>query len=406
MQTATIASGRQVSGVVIAALCLSCSPIEVTINPHAVPNTGSNRLALNFAPGQRSTFTTALIDQHELLIDHQPEGSFIDVPKLEAGDYQVALDNQKTTAKLSVYDAELLIEFIDVGQGDAILLIAPTGLAYLIDTGPVDSSPVIQERLDAHGIQRIEKVILTHTDADHIGGLADLLKGSDGLFGSADDLSVGAIVEDGTLSDRTTRTARTLNALIDERLQRIIAMPGDRIEGLGGFVLHTISAAGATRSRPATPEAAAHANARSITTTVCLDDWCGWLGGDLTGGGLSTPNVEQFVLGELRPMVFVKVPHHGSRSSSSRALVEALSPRLAVVSLGTNNDHCHPTPEVLARWSQTATVLSTGAGQTGNARCDATAWPTTSYSNCGTITLRKGYGSYAQVHCAEQNLSF
>ena len=170
--------------------------------------------------------------------------------------------------------------------------------------------------------------------------------------------------------------------------------------------MHTVTAAGATLSSTATTEAANHANARSITTTVCLDNWCGWLGGDLTGGGLSTPDVEQFLLDDLDPMVFVKIPHHGSRSSSSRALVDALRPRLAVVSLGTNNDHCHPTPEVLSRWSQTGMVLSTGAGQTTNDRCEATAWPEASYSNCGTITLRKGHSTYGQVQCAEQNLSF
>ena len=378
----------------------------MTINPDAVPNTGTNRVTLSFAPGQNTSFTTARIDDRELLIDHQANGSFLDLPKLEAGSYDVLLDDHKTTAKLTVYDAELIIEFIDIGQGDAILVIAPNGLAYLIDSGPSGSSPIIQERLNFHNIQRIEKVILTHTDADHIGGLANLLIGIDGVWGSADDLAVGSIIEDGTLDERTTQTARTLTALINERIPRVIAIPGDRIEGPGGFILHTVSAAGATLSSTATPEAAEHANARSITTTVCLDDWCGWLGGDLTGGGLSTPDVEQFLVSDLAPMVFVKIPHHGSRSSSSRALVEALRPRLAVVSLGTNNDHCHPTPEVLARWSQTAMVMSTGAGQTDNDRCEATAWPAASYSNCGTITLRKGHSTYGQVQCAEQNFSF
>ncbi len=390
----------------IVALCFGCSPIEVTINPNAVPNTGSNRVVLHFAPGQSTTFTRARIADHELLIEHQANESFIHVPKLNSGDYDLFLDDQKTTAKLSVFDAELIIEFIDIGQGDAILVIAPTGLAYLIDTGPGGSSQIIQERLDFYGIKRIEQVILSHTDADHIGGLSNLIKGPDGALGSADDLAIGTIIEDGTLSQRTTQTAQLLNQLISDRIPSTVAIPGDRIEGSGGFTLHTVSAAGATLSSTASAEAASHANARSITTTVCLDNWCGWLGGDLTGGGLSTPNVEQYLINDLKPMVFVKIPHHGSRSSSSRALVEALRPRLAIVSLGTNNDHCHPTPEVLSRWSQTATVLSTGAGQTDNDRCENTTWPTASYANCGTITLRKGHSPYARVQCAEQNLSF
>ena len=206
----------------------------------------------------------------------------------------ISCSTTKTTGKLTVYEAELIVEFIDIGQGDAILVIAPDGLAYLIDSGPPGSSSIIRERLELYGVQRLEKVILTHTDADHIGGLGNLLKELQTIVGSADDLSVGSIIEDGSLDERTTQTARNLNALISDRIPRIVAIPDDRIEGSGGFVLHTVTAAGATLSSTATTEAANHANARSITTTVCLDNWCGWLGGDLTGGGLSTPDVDNF----------------------------------------------------------------------------------------------------------------
>jgi len=386
---------------------LGCSPIDLQLSPSTVPNTGSNRLELIFEAGQDgSDWTTLSVADRELLIQRRGDNAFVDVPPLEAGTHEVQLDGEESTATLTVYEAELIVEFIDVGQGDAQLVIAPDGSAYLIDCGPVGAAQAIRSRLEHHDVERLERVILTHTDADHIGGLPELLLGPDGVRDSADDLMVGAVLEDGALAQRNTQIARSVNELIDARIQRIIAQPGDRIEGPGGFKLEIVSAGGATQTSIASAEASDHANARSITATVCLDDWCGWFGGDLTGGGLSTPDVEAPLSQELRPVAFVKIPHHGSRSSSSRALVEALRPRIAVVSLGTNNDHCHPTTEVLARWAESGTVLSTGAGQTQTDRCDATVWPARSLSGCGHITMRKGSGSYASIDCNEQSLSF
>lgn len=388
-------------------LLWGCSPLEATLSPAAVPDTGSNRIEISLGPGQDlRTYTTASIGELELLIRHQTSGSFVELPALSEGVYPLALDGQSTGATLTVYPAELIVEFVDVGQGDAVIIRAPSGEAYLVDTGPSGSAEVLRQRLRHHQIERLEQVILTHTDADHIGGLAELLEGPDGLIGSADDVIVGALVEDGSLSERTTQTARTLHALTIDRLPRRVAQAGDAITLPGGFRLTTVSAGGATVTQPASQEAQAHANARSVTLTVCLDGWCGWLGGDLTGGGLNTPDVERLVTRELGAMAFVKVPHHGSRSSSSAGLVETLSPRLAVMSLGTNNDHCHPTPEVVQRWSRTATVLSTGSGQVSPGRCDETSWPATSRAGCGSMTLSKGSRPTATISCGAELITF
>ena len=146
----------------------------------------------------------------------------------------------KRPGHADVYPAELIVEFVDVGQGDAVIIRAPSGEAYLVDTGPSGSAEVLRQRLRHHQIERLEQVILTHTDADHIGGLAELLEGPDGLIGSADDLVVGALVEDGSLSERTTQTARTLHALTIDRLPRRVAQAGDAITLPGGFRLTTV----------------------------------------------------------------------------------------------------------------------------------------------------------------------
>ena len=104
------------------------------------------------------------------------------------------------------------------------------------------------------------------------------------------------------------RRRRVRSTLTIDRLPRRVAQAGDAITLPGGF-RPTTGAGGATVTQPASQEAQAHANARSVTLTVCLDGWCGWLGGDLTGGGLNTPDVERLVSRELGAMAFVKVPH-------------------------------------------------------------------------------------------------
>ena len=91
--------------------------------------------------------------------------------------------------------------------------------------------------------------------------------------------------------------------------------------------------------------------------------------------------------------------------SSSAGLVET-SAQPAVMSLGTNNDHCHPTPEVVQRWSRTATVLSTGSGQVSPGRCDETSWPATSRAGCGSMTLSKGSRPTATISCGAELITF
>jgi hypothetical protein len=137
-----------------------------------------------------------------------------------------------------------------------------------------------------------------------------------------------------------------------------------------------------------------------------LESFCGLLGGDITGGGLGTPDIETAISNSLQPLAWVKVPHHGSRSSSNRALVNASKPRLAVFSLGDDNPFCHPAPEVVGRWAETALLLSTGAGQSGQGSCAASDWPANSEQSCGTIVLRKGAAAQASVSCGDQVFSF
>ncbi len=372
-----------------------------------MPNTGSNQVTLRFLDGAADDVGPSArlqVADHDLRIQNAPGASdhLVTLPQLPEGRYPLTVDGKETTAILEVYASQMVVEFIDVGQGDATLLIGPGGLTALVDTGPPGSGVRVLEHLSKHRLNRLDMVILTHTDADHIGGLAEFMRGPDGLLGSADDIAVTTVYEDGSLRERQTQIAREVNAWIDENSRRVVPVPGFKVDGAGGFSIEFVAVGGATKARAASDEAQTHSNARSIVNRVCLDDWCGLLTGDITGGGLGTPDVETALSQELTPMIWVKVPHHGSRSSSTSALVQTLQPRLAVYTLGDDNDHCHPAPETLSRWGQTAILLSTGSGQSGQGGCEATIWPAGSQPNCGSITLRKGPETWADLSCGDQ----
>lgn len=375
-----------------------------------VPNTNSNSIDLHFegaSSGFPGATTTLQIAGHDLLLSPIRDQVSVEVPKLPVGSYPISINGELTQAVLEVYSAEMIVEFIDVGQGDAILIITPKGISILIDSGPTESGDAVLRRLKAHDIGQLDLLILTHTDADHLGAVPEIMLGLDGVAGSGDDISFKRVLHDGWLDFRNTAIARRVNELLKDQART--PSPGKLssydVPDLG-VSLEILASGGATADQIASSEARNHANARSIVALLCLESFCGLLGGDITGGGMGTPDIETAISQSLQPLAWVKVPHHGSRSSSNRALVNATKPRLAVFSLGDDNAFCHPTPEVVGRWAETALLLSTGAGQSGQGSCTASDWPVGSQQSCGTIVLRKGAAAQASVSCGDQVYEF
>jgi competence protein ComEC len=385
----------------LATLLFGCHPVEVTLVPHRVPDTGASTLTLTLPAGH--TAQRVSIGPHEVALTPAGAQWQATLPALAAGTYSILVDGAETTASLEVYTSELEIHFIDVGQGDAVLVVAPDGWTALVDTGPPDAGTQVLNYLMEQGVNHLNHLVLTHTDADHLGGLPTVLAGPDGVDGTADDFRPDVIYEDGSLNSCSTQTcAQARRAAPYATAPRL----GATVEQPGGFTMRIVASGGATLEQLAPEDAQTHNNARSIVTTICLDSWCGLLAGDLTGGGLDTPNIEANLAPALPPMAWVMVPHHGSRSSSHRSLVEATQPRLAVFSLGSDNSHCHPAPEVLQRWDETARVVSTGHGQRETGACSTTSWPDQAQAGCGHIVIRKGPRREGTVQCAASTHTF
>lgn len=230
-------------------------------------------------------------------------------------------------------DGGVEIAFIDVGQGDAVALRTPAGRWLLVDAGDRDDGWDAGERrvlpfLRARGVRRLEALILTHPHADHVGGAAAVMRA----------LPVGRVIDPGMPAGSTVylETLRTA----EERGIAWSAARQDRKLHVDGVEL--------TFLWPAADALDAPADANDISAVVLVR--FGAFSALLTGDAPSS--VEEALVARYGAGVDVdvlKAGHHGSRTASSAAFLDAATPALAVVSAGVRNDYGHPHAEVLAR---------------------------------------------------------
>jgi beta-lactamase superfamily II metal-dependent hydrolase len=286
---------------------------------------------------------------------------------------------------LLVQSGALQVHFLDVGQGDATLVVGPDGTALLVDGGNRDAGGVVADAIQRLTGGRLDAVALTHTDADHLGGVVHVLRGDDGVAGTADDVVPATrwIGHPDALCDsQLCDEFRGLRARFDEPLVGdVLDLGGARVEVLGrdGDFGGGVGAG------------VDDENERSLTLKVSFGGRSVFIGGDLTGGGLGTVDVERAAAERTGPVDVLRANHHGSATSSSAGFLAALQPRVVVLSVGTDNAFCHPEPGVLERLGGLgATLLSTGAGMVQDAdRCDegATRWPPGARTAQGSIAL-------------------
>ena len=223
--------------------------------------------------------------------------------------------------------------FLDVGQGDAVAIRTPGSRWILIDTGPRSLTFDAGERivvpyLRRRGAARLEALILTHPDMDHIGGATAVLS----------ELTVLRVLDPGSPAARTAYVAAL------ERAQArgatwFAAHAGDRVS-VDGVTLEVLHPGGS-----AATAASDEANDQSVVMLLRYGDFTALLPGDAPAA------VEDALLdaGRIPPLDLLKAGHHGSRTSTSWKLIEFTQPELSVVSAGTRNRYGHPHRVVLDR---------------------------------------------------------
>jgi competence protein ComEC len=247
-------------------------------------------------------------------------------------------------------DGKLRVDFLDVGQGDSALVTMPDGTTLLVDGGgnTTDASrrigeTVVSEYLWWRGLSEVDYVLATHADADHIDGLNDVVK----------NFSVRSALVARTPADDPEFT-KFSGTLLQTKTHVETIQAGDTIRFGEVEVTVLWPPAGGTTS----------SNDDSIVLRIQFGEHSILLTGDIEKAAERSLLASQQ---QLKADV-VKVPHHGSKTSSTDSFVLATKPTLAIVSVGRHSMFGHPHKEVVERWQANgATVLTTG--------------------NCGTIAI-------------------
>ncbi len=261
-------------------------------------------------------------------------------------------------------NGRLEVAFLDVGQGDAALVTMPDGTTLLVDGGGRPNfmsrkrvpesqheeiferdtrsigEAVVSEYLWWRGINRVDYILATHMDADHVDGLNDVLR---------------------NFSIRSALTARTPH--IDPEFRKLYETArteGVPINLIGAGDVLRVGDASARVLWPAASRTLPSRNNDSLVLRLEFGKHRILLTGDIERAGeaalLAMNNTNDYLGADV-----VKAPHHGSKSSSTEAFIKATGARFTIISVGQTSIFGHPHKEVVERWqSSGAKVLTTG----------------------------------------------
>ncbi|MFT6397029.1 MAG: competence protein ComEC [Bradymonadia bacterium] len=260
-------------------------------------------------------------------------------------------------ASLCVWDVptrsdDLLVHAIPVGQGDCTLVESPAG-RMLIDAPGVRGRPgatasrAIVPYLQGRGIRRLDVVVVTHADLDHVGDAAAMIR-----WGMPDEVWLSAGQHAAAMS-RALAAAEEVGATI-----RVLQLPLARVRGDSSLV-----------ALPGGPNLSR--NDGGLVLRVCERAICALLTGDIE------ESREAMLVGAVPALRadYLKVPHHGSRTSSTPEFLDMVRPRVAVAHVGRGNRFGFPHSDIVARYDRRAIRFRrTDAGHAILWRTDGRRW--------------------------------
>jgi beta-lactamase superfamily II metal-dependent hydrolase len=224
---------------------------------------------------------------------------------------------------------ELTVYVLDVGQGDSIFLLSPSGKTMLIDASESSAYPVIDDFLKNMEIGKLDAVIATHPHSDHIGGMEKVIENYD----------IGTFYMPGAESN--TKTFENMLTALDERDVQVKQAKAGQSS--------VITWDDAVEIRVLSPFDVNYDNLNdySIMLRAKFGDTAILLTGDAEGVA------EKLALKELPNSYFkanvLKLGHHGSSSSTSDKFLAEVHPDVAIASVGAGNDYGHPHEETLEK---------------------------------------------------------
>ena len=216
------------------------------------------------------------------------------------------------------------VHFIDVGQGDAEFLRTESG-CILIDAGTTDSRHDLVAYLEKY-TEKIDYMILTHPHEDHIGGASEVIESLE---------VVNLIMPDAVSS--SAAFSRLLDSVEKKGVDAHIAAPGDTYS-VGDLQIEILSPLEESYENTNDYSAVVHARFGGVTFLFTGD----------AEAAVEKALLEEYPSSKLRSDV-LKVGHHGSKTSSTEAFLNAVHPEIAVIEVGADNSYGHPSQKVFDR---------------------------------------------------------
>lgn len=250
-------------------------------------------------------------------------------------------------------DCDLEVNFIDIGQGDASLIRFPNDKLMLIDTGdsPEQNTLVnyLDEYLELHKLNKIDYLVLTHPDADHVGGAQAVAENFDVVvvyrpkyFSASEE---GMYQNSYKVSTSQTYD-KALTALYDNQVEMYFSESGISFND-GGANVEFLA-----------PISESYSNTNNYSAVIKIS----YQGKSFLFTGDAESLVEQELLdsGADLDIDVLKVSHHGSSSGTSQEFLQATTPSFACISVGKDNSYGHPSAEVVNRLNDcNCTILTT-----------------------------------------------
>ncbi len=242
-------------------------------------------------------------------------------------------------------NTDLRIEFINVGQGDAILIRTPKGKTYLIDGGinvtvsdaRREGRELIQNYLRNQKISRLDGLVITHWHNDHLGGVIPVLR----LF------DVERVYE--TPSTFNTEAWQTYDEICKKsRIPRVSVKAGDVLEWGDELFVQVLNP-----EKPVSSREYSDVNNMSIALLLRYGKVQILLAGDIE------EDAEREILkyGEGIRSQIIKVPHHGSDTSDYMPFLQMVKAEVGVIMVGRSNPFKHPSPRALSHYERVGTKL-------------------------------------------------
>ncbi len=239
---------------------------------------------------------------------------------------------------------ELTVHFIDVGQGDCVLVCTPDRHSVLVDAGDEENSDRVVSYLTKHGVRRVDLLVITHPHADHIGGLPAVLA----------EFGVSRVIDSGRPHGSPVYE-RVLSEIERRRIEYEVAQD-ERSPSVCRDVEFEV-----LWPPTSTLDADTDLNNASVVVRVKFKGFALLLMGDVES------KAEGRLLAEHRNLrsTVLKVAHHGSSDSTSNEFLQVVKPEYAIVSVGLGNPYEHPSPSTLRRLAAVgAQVFRTDANGT------------------------------------------